>query len=279
MIFSDSISAIVYNYNPRNKRMTRDDVAKLDLNKAMDFYKDRFKDASDFTFVFVGSVDIPKLKNYAEKYLANLPSINRKESWIDRNVDPRPDAVSKKVNKGIEYKSSVNILEFTDFDYTPMNRMSLNALNEVLNIRLREVIREDKGGTYGAYASLRGSKYPKQRATLYSGFGCSPDRVDELTNATIGIFKELKDKQVEQKYIDKVHETFLREMEIQKKQNNFWIGVIRNSVFFNEDASYLLDYDNMVKKIDAKFIQDAAKKYLLEDKMFKFYLFPEETKN
>jgi zinc protease len=278
-IFSDSISSIVYNYNPRVKRMTKEDVNKLDLQKALDFYKARFKDASNFTFVFVGSVDLPTIKQMSEKYLATLPSYGHKENWIDRNVDPRQDAVTKKVQKGIEFKSSVNLMGFGDFEYTPLNRMALNSLNEVLNIRLREVIREDKGGTYGAYAQLRGTKYPKPRVTLYSGFGCSPDRVDELTGATIGIFKELKEKPIEQKNVEKVHETFLREMEIQKKNNNFWVGVIRNSVFFNEDPSYLLDYDNMVKKIDAKFIQDAAKKYLNEDKIFKFYLYPEDKKN
>lgn len=279
MIFSDSITSIVYNDNPRNKRMTKDDVAKLDLQKSLDFYKDRFKDASDFTFIFVGSVDIPKLKLMAEKYLATLPSINRKENWVDRNVDPRKDAVSKTVKKGIEYKSSVNLMSFADFEYNPQNRMALNALNEVMNIRMREVIREDKGGTYGAYASLRGSKYPKQRVTLYSGFGCNPERVEELTNAAIGIFKELKEKPTEQKNVEKVHETFLREMEIQKKQNNFWVSIIRNSIFFNEDPSYLMNYNDMVKKIDAKMIQDAAKKYLNEDAIFKFYLFPEDKKN
>jgi zinc protease len=277
-IFSDSVTAVVYDHNPRTKQMTKEDVKNLDLQKALEFYKDRFKDASDFTFVFVGSFDFALLKQYAEKYLATLPSINRKENWIDRKVDPRKDAVSKEVKKGIEFKSTVNIMEFGPFVYTPENRMMLNALNEVLNIRMREVIREDKGGSYGAYASLRGSKFPTERYTLYAGFGCSPDRVKELTDAAIGIFKELKEKPVDQKNVEKVHETFLREIEIQKKQNNFWLNTIRNSVFFNEDASYLMNYDNMVKKIDAKMIQDAANKYLDENKMFKFYLYPEDKK-
>lgn len=278
-IFRDTMYAVAFDYNPRIMPLTKEDVEKFDLNKAFNFYKDRFKDASDFTFVFVGSVDIPTVKNFAEKYLANLPSINRKETWKDEGIDPRKDAVSKDVKKGIEYKSTVNIMEFGPFVYNPENRLAMNALNEVLNIRMREVIREEKGGSYGAYASLRGSKFPKERFTLYAGWGCSPDRVKELTDAALGIFKELKDKPVEQKNIEKVHETFLREMEVQKKQNNFWLGVIKNSISFNEDASYLLNYDNMVKKIDAKMIQDAAKKYLDESKMFKFYLYPEDKKN
>ncbi|OGU56443.1 MAG: hypothetical protein A2X64_03260 [Ignavibacteria bacterium GWF2_33_9] len=276
MIFSDSISAVLYNYNPRVKRMDRNDVNLLDLSKVFEFYKDRFKDASDFTFVFVGSVDMDKVKEFAKKYIASLPSINRKESWIDRNIVPVEKTITKTVKKGIEFKSSVNLFQYNDFEYTPINRLILRALNEVINIRLREVIREDKGGTYGAYASLRGSKIPRERMVLYSGFGCSPDRVEELTIATIDIFKELQDKPVDQKYVEKVHETFLREIETARKENNWWQQIIHNSVQYNEDQSFLLDYEKMVQNINAKTIQDAAKQYLDVRKIDKFFLFPED---
>jgi hypothetical protein len=81
-------------------------VDKWNLEKAMAFYKDRFADASDFTFVFVGSFDIPTIKPLIEKYLGSLPSIKRKETWKDIGVRTPNDVVVKRVEKGVEPKSS-----------------------------------------------------------------------------------------------------------------------------------------------------------------------------
>ena len=42
--------------HPRTIRMKADMVDKIDYARIMEMYKDRFKDASDFTFIFVGNI-------------------------------------------------------------------------------------------------------------------------------------------------------------------------------------------------------------------------------
>ena len=56
----------------------------MNLDKSLAFYKDRFADASDFTFVFVGSFDLATMKPLVERYLASLPALHRNESGEGR---------------------------------------------------------------------------------------------------------------------------------------------------------------------------------------------------
>ena len=44
--------------HPRARPLTPALLAQMRLDTSLAFYKDRFADASDFTFVFVGSFDL-----------------------------------------------------------------------------------------------------------------------------------------------------------------------------------------------------------------------------
>ena len=58
--------------------------AEVNPEKSLAFYKDRFADASDFTFVFVGNIDTLTLKPLVEKYIASLPAIKGQQGNLPR---------------------------------------------------------------------------------------------------------------------------------------------------------------------------------------------------
>lgn len=278
-VFFDSTSAITYEYNPRMMSLTNEQLDKIDGNKLFESYKQRFANPADFTFIFIGSIDIDATKKLIETYIASLKTSKTKEKWVDNKVRPIKKSVNWSFFKGMDHKSVVLLQQYGDFVYNPQNRLAMRALNEYLDNRLREVIREDKSGTYGAYAGLSGSKYPYENYSMTVYWGCQPERVDELTNAVIDIFKELKTKDADDKNIQKIKETFIRDWEMRKIENRYWAGIIKNSIFYNEDASYISEFNKMIEKIDAKMIRDAANKYIDENKIIKFKLFPESMKN
>ena len=57
------------------------------------FHKNRFADASDFTFVFVGAIDVPTFKPLVERYLQSSRASPCHEAAVDRGVH-RPAASS-----------------------------------------------------------------------------------------------------------------------------------------------------------------------------------------
>ena len=103
--------------------MTAEMVDEMNLDKSLAFYKDRFADASDFTFVFVGSFSLDAMQPLVERYLASLPSLNRKETWKDTGIRP-PTVVVQKVEKGIEPQSRAAIVFTGPFTFDQPHRTS-----------------------------------------------------------------------------------------------------------------------------------------------------------
>ena len=140
----DTIRVTMSNYHKRERPLTADMLENVDPDDAYDFFRNRYADAGDFTFIFVGNIDEKQLKDFAKKYLATLPTTGRKENWKDLGVKAPKNKLEKKVFKGQEKKSTVYLTMRDDFKYTPENKMELHALVEVLRIQLREAIREEK---------------------------------------------------------------------------------------------------------------------------------------
>jgi zinc protease len=103
--FFSALTTTRYQNHLRRRPPTVETIDAWNLDKSLAFYKDRFADASDFTFVFVGSFDVATIKPLVERYLGSLPSINRKESWKDVGARTPTGIVEKKVEKVIEPKS------------------------------------------------------------------------------------------------------------------------------------------------------------------------------
>src|SRR4029078_1321467 len=127
---------------PRGRLPTAETIDQWNLDKSMAFYKNRFADASDFTFVFVGNIDPSVMKPLVERYLGGLPSLRRKETWKDIDFRTPTGVITKKVEKGIEPKSQAALLFTGPFDYDQTNRIAIRAMADVLQTRLLDAIRE-----------------------------------------------------------------------------------------------------------------------------------------
>ena len=179
--FAEDLLSFSTQNHRRRQPVTPEIVEKIDLDKAMAFYKERFGDASGFTFVLVGTLDLDRTKTLVETYLGSLPSSNKKETWHDVDVR-RPRGIAKKaVAKGSEPKARVSPATFHGPDTWSRDADNdVRMLGEVLRIRLREILREDMGGVYGVSASGSIARRPKQQYTFNVSFGCAPENIDKL---------------------------------------------------------------------------------------------------
>jgi zinc protease len=276
--YSDTIQLTLGNYHFRTRPVSIPMVDEIHLDKALSVYKDRFADFSDFTFLFVGNFKINTIKPLVEQYLASLPSLKRKETWKDIGIKPPKGVISKQVNKGIEPKSTVNITFTGPFEWSQKNRYDFNAMIEALNIKLREVLREDKGGTYGVRTSGYPSLFPRQEYSITISWGCNPDRVDELVKEALIQLDSMKIKQLDSMTVEKVREIQRRTFEVNLKQNDFWLNNLRFYYGNNEDPKLILNYPKLVHNLTAQSIQEAVKKYFNMKKYVKVVLYPEKNK-
>jgi zinc protease len=278
-VFQDTVQVTMAQHSVRERPLSPAVFAEVNPNKSLAIYKDRFADASDFTFVFVGNIDTTAIKPYVEQYLASLPNAARKENWRDAGVTPPKGVVERTVRKGTEPKANTIMVFTGPCVYKPENRFALRALNVLLQMRLNETLREKLGGTYSPNVGGGCSNTPRQEYQIQISFGSSPENVEPLTKATFALIDSLQKNPPSQADVDKVKEQILRAREVETKQNSYWLGNIMARDEAGEDLGGLgAPYDEMVKKLTAADLQAAAKLYFNTKNYARFVLLPEVTK-
>jgi zinc protease len=274
--WQDTVSQTLVQYHPRRKSWDEERLNKMDMNKSLEIYKDRFADASDFTFVFVGSFEIESIKPYLQRYLGNLPSIKRVETWKDIGIVAPKGVINKTVKKGIEPKSIVNITFTGDYNWSSQENFNLYALISATKIRLREIIREDNSGTYGVKVGGGSNKLPNETFKIEIVFGCNPERVEELCGLIFKELNNLRGNEIDEIYITKVKEIYRRKHEVDLKKNKYWLGLLQKYLMYGIDYSEIDKADEKTNNISASSIRETANKYLDLNNYLKVVLYPEK---
>lgn len=275
-VFSDVMSRTLYKDNVRRTIPSPEQIKTINQKRALEIFKERFADASDFTFTVVGSFTEEEIKPYLEQYLAALPNLGRKESAKDLGIVEPLKGVEKVVRKGKEAKAQVQMSYYGDYAYSEKENMNFDALESILSITLLERLREDESGVYGTGARGSSSKYPKGRYSFSIGFGTSVDKYESLINSAIDEVNKIKANGPKQTDLDKFVIEQKRQLELQLKENGFWMGQISNAYQNNEDPTYILRYLDELNKVSVQSVKEVAEKYLKSDRLFKFILLPEE---
>lgn len=273
--FSDTLQVTMAQHSVREQPVSAAVLDRIDPVKSFDFYKDRFADASGFTFVFVGNFQTDSIKPLIEKWLGSLPSTGRKETWRDTGIRPPTGVVERVVKKGAEPKARTALIFTGPFEYTRQNRYYLSALAELLNIKLREALRENLGGTYGVSVNPGASRDPLPAYRFTIGFGSAPERLESLTAAALAQIDSLKRFGTSPEYVNKVKEAALRSRETAIKQNGYWISQIAT---FDQSGWPLAEIPNgekLITSLTAADLQRAAVKYLRTDNYVRVSLYPE----
>lgn len=276
-VFGDSVNWISSGRHFRARPWEVSMLNELDLDKSMRIYKERFGDMGDFTFFLVGSFDPQGIKPLVETYLASLPSANRKENWRDVGMRMPEGIIRKEVRKGMEEKSQVQLVYSGKFDFTMENRHKLQSLVEVLRMKLRETLREEKGGVYSPGAGASYSQYPNSEYQIVVFFGCDPNRAEELIGDVESIVSSLMSREVDQEYIEKVKEIQRRERETSLQENRFWLSSLQYYYQNNEAPANLLQYGELYKTLTPALIKEQAKTYLNGKNRMTFILYPENA--
>ena len=260
--YQDRRSRILSQDNPRGGGYpTVADWDKVKLEDVDRVYRDRFADASDFTFFFVGNFAVDSLKPMLATYLGSLPNTNREETWKDIGVRPPSGAVEEDVFKGNDPKSMVSLTFTGEMDYDREEAFELNALIQALNIKLIEEIREKRSGVYGISARGSATKYPYEHYSISIGFPCAPENVDTLTQAVYDEINKLQANGPTQADLQKVKETLRREIETNLKENGYWLRTLEEAYFNGDDLNEIVDYEEAVNALSVAELKALANKY------------------
>ncbi|MDP2413363.1 pitrilysin family protein [Daejeonella sp.] len=275
-VFADSVAAILGNYNVRRTGPSVEKINQVNLDRTFEIYKDRFADASDFTFVFVGSFNPSELKPLLEQYLGSLPSSNRKETAKDLGIKIPAGKIDKKIYKGQEPKASVRLIFSGDYTWSEKHNNQLNALAEVLTIKLIERLREDEGGVYGVGARASYTKFPKGRYTFNISFGCAPENVEKLISSTLDEINKIRVNGALAGDIEKFIAEETRTTETQLKDNGFWLGYLTSQLQNEDEPKQVLSYLESLKELNPEALKATVQYRLNPDNFIRMVLLPEK---
>jgi len=276
-VFSDTVSAVLGNYNIRRTGPSIEKLKQISLDKAYQVYKERFADAGDFTFTFVGSIDINTIKPLLEKYLGSLPATEQHQQSKDLNIHAPAGRIEKTVYKGTEPKATVYLVYTGKYDYSPENNVKMDATKEALEIRLLERLREDESGVYSPGVQENTALLPQQRYSFLIHFGCAPQNVDKLIASTLDEINKLKNDGPPQENVDKWRAEEKTSFEPQLKTNNFWLGYLTGQLQNGEDLNEVNKYNALLDTVKPGDVKTMAGKYLSGENYIRLVLMPENV--
>ena len=263
-VFSDLYISKLYDNHYRVRPWTIELLEEIDYEQAFQFYQERFDNAGDFTFYFVGSFDLKTIKPLVETYLGGLPNTFKRENWKDRNVDYFRGMHSNTLRMGLEPKSTTYLIYTGPFAYNIRNRLNFYAMEKMLNIRLKESVREKIGGVYSIGAYGWKDKYPNQSYVFIISFNSDPERQEEIIEAIEKEVENLQENGLGQSYLDKVNKQMLQEYQEEYKTNDFWLSTFQFYDWIKEPYSNIYRVEQLHQQRTLKEIVNLARKTFIK---------------
>ncbi|MFN8430850.1 MAG: insulinase family protein [Spirosomataceae bacterium] len=276
--FSDTVQTVMVNYNVRSLPMTAARIENVNSEKAMQIFKERFANASDFEFTFVGNFEIEKIKPLLATYLGGIPGTNQKETFVDLGITPPKGKITKIIRKGTEDKARVMLVMSGTYLPNDLEELSISALGDILNIKLTEKLREEEGGVYSPFAMGSTGRVPTPRYTFRIGYGCSPANAEKLIDITLKEIEKIKTNGPEKVDLEKFLAKNKLDYETNLKNNDFWLGSLVERYQNMEKVQLILEEGKLLDQLTVKSLQEVAAKYLSGEDLIKFILLPEEKK-
>lgn len=251
---NDSLQKAMYNNHPRVVMMKPEMVDQIDYDRILEMYNDRFKDASDFTFYFVGNIDLETAKPLIAEYLGALPAINRKETFKDTKMSIRKGVYKNEYAKEQQTPTATIVFLYSGkAPYTLKNDILLSFATQVLDMVYTEEVREKEGGTYGVncYGDLQ--KYPKEQLLLQIVFQTDPAKKDKLAGIVVDELKKLAAEGPSDVHLQKVKEYMLKKYADNQKENGYWMNNLNDYFYYGMDMTE--GYTDIINSITAKDIQ------------------------
>ena len=259
------------------KPLRPQDLDTLRPERMRGFYDARFANADDFTFFMVGTFEIAQVTPLLTRYLGGLPSNNAPASKIgDMRLQFPPNVVRETVKKGQEPQSRTVMSFFADTGLDEMEMHRLRAACSVLEMRLRDLLREELGGTYGVGVGYSNTQPQGGYGTVSVSFGSAPETVDTLVSAVLKEVERLRAEGPTPDEVQKVKEIERRELETSARSNAYWMNSLQTVHLLGWDPLSIARRPQRTESLSMENVHAPFKKYFPSDRYTVVTLLPEK---
>ena len=275
--FSDTLQHIMYGNHPLATRLKADMIDQIDYNRVMEMYKDRFKEAGDFTFMLVGNINLEEAKPLIETYLGGLPTINRKENFQDLKLNRREGTHKNVFEKQMATpKATVISVISGNCEHNLKNNLLMTMLSQTMDMVYTETIREKEGATYGVGAVGQLSKYPKEEAIFQIYFDTDPAKREKMEQLVMAELQKVAQEGPRPEHLAKVKEFLLKKHVENAKENSYWLGQLLQYYWYNVDMN--TGYEKLVNELTVEDVKNFTKALLDQGNIIEVTMTAKEAK-
>ena len=274
--FVDSLKTNIYNGVSWNNGYYYPEYMSLwNLDKSFSFMKRLFTATSGFQFIFVGDIDMNKMRILCEKYLASIPISNYKPNYKRYTTKRSFWIIEKEFNIGSGVESQTHIIFDGDYNYSSADEYYIKTMCKVLENRLFKILREEKGGTYDVQVIDYLTKIPRSVYNIRLYFSCSPKRIAELSKYVFNEIENLKTVGPSDEELLEIKQAQTISFNDNIKSNNYWLDRLYNRIYNKEyDNIGINNEQELIKSLTSDAIKNTAKKYFDDKHYYKFTLSP-----
>jgi zinc protease len=274
-LYQNEIERLACNGVERYRPIRADRVSEIDPDRSA-FYMDQFfKNAGGFTFVISGDYDEVQLRDLVKTYLASLPEIDGTQ-MKDLGKRPSKGPVTSVVKAGHDNKAVITINYDVPMKYNPYVWHKLTVLREVLNIRLREVLRQEKEGTYNVSVDTNASPNPYAQAMCTINFTCALERQDELLSALMAEIDAITKGNIPEETLKKAKEIRRQGRTDDERTNSTWNQMIYWALINGDSLSGIMGFPEYYAKVTKDDVVKLARSLLDRNNALTVILNPEK---
>ncbi|HET7219030.1 MAG TPA: insulinase family protein, partial [Vicinamibacterales bacterium] len=260
-----------------SRPLTVERIATLDRAAMVSFYKERFANAADFTFFLVGTFKIDEALPLVARYVGSLPSTGKSTSrFKDVGIAFPAANETARVEKGKEPKSQTILSYFADPPIEENEQTRVEAATEVLEIALRDILREELGETYSVSVGLAQSLPQRGGGHIQISFSGAPDNADKMIARVRQEVVRLQKEGPSEDLTNRAKETAKRGHETALKQNNFWLGRLQSAKLLDRDPLLILSRVQRIDAVTPAVLQDTFRTYFPAERSTVVTLVPEK---
>jgi zinc protease len=275
-VFNERVEQVNTSNHYSAKSLTPADVQQLDLEAMTRFYRERFSNAADFTYFIVGTFSVEGITPLLEKWVATLPSTGKKTSaFRDMGIRFPVKSVREEVRKGREPRGQTVMSFFADTKLDEFEMHRARSAASLLGIRLRDILREELGGTYGVSVSYDNALPQSGYGAMVVQFGSDPENIEKLTAEVMKEIERLKKEGPSADDVKRVQELERRDLETAMKQNSFWMGSLQTVHMLGWDPESIVRRQERIDKLTPEVLHEIFRKYFPVERQTVVTLKPE----
>ncbi len=225
--------------SPKRQLITAETIEKAKRENIINIVHNSFANAADFTFVFVGNIDMDTFRPLVEQYIATLPA----------------DAATAK--KAVVYDNNLEIVNGTGTDtyqikmetpqtyvflclsghvpYTAKESFMPNILGQILSKRLLKTVREDMGAVYSIGASGSISRQSNTNTMIQSLFPMKPEMKQQVLDFISAEIKAMTGN-IKDEELAAIKEFMVKEAGEDAELNGPWLSAITGTLINGVDT-------------------------------------------